>query len=242
VKTDTEEGTPIQLKRSPVVDILEAIKQRKSIRGFKPTPVSRETLTEILEIACRAPSPMNSQPWEFFVVTGDTLETLKEKNIESLRAGVPIEPELSVVGWPRESVYRQRQVALAKQLYRLMDIKREDKEKREWWWEKGFRYFDSPAVIFVVVDRSLSEAGAVFDVGAVMQTFCLAALHHGLGTCIEDQGVQFAGVLRDVLGIPDTKRIMMAVAIGYPDWEFPANRIETTREPVDNITTWLGFD
>ncbi len=224
------------------MDVLEAIRKRKSIRGFKPTPVSRDILTEVLEAACRAPSPMNSQPWEFFVVTGGPLETLKEKNIESLRSGVPIEPELLVVGWPRESVYRQRQVELAKQLYGLMDIKREDKEKREWWWEKGFRFFDAPAVIFLVADRSLSESGPVLDVGAAMQTLCLAALHHGLGTCIEDQGVQFPGVLREVMGIPDSKRIMMAVAVGYPDWEFPANRIETTREPVSNITTWLGFE
>ena len=224
------------------MELVEAIRTRRSIRGFKPDPVNRETLEKILEIACRTPSPMNSQPWEFFVVAGQVLEALKKKNAECLRSGVPAEPEHPIVGWPRDSVYRLRQVALAKQLFQLMDIQREDKEKRAWWWERGFLYFDAPAVIILAVDRSLSETGPLFDIGAVMQTFCLAAMEFGLGTCIEDQGVQFPKVLREVVEIPDSKRIMMAIAVGYPDWDFPANRIRTNREPVEKITTWMGFE
>jgi len=224
------------------VDVLEAIRKRKSIRGFKPDPVSREVLTEILEAACRTPSPMNTQPWEFFVVTGPVLDTIKNRNQENFRSGAPAQPEHLVVGWPRDSVYRTRQVALAKQLFRLMDIGRDDTEKRMDWMERGFRYFEAPAVILLLVDRSLSETGPLFDIGAVMQTLCLAALPHGLGTCIEDQGVMYPGVLRELAGIPDSKRIMMAVAVGFPDPDFPANRVETEREPVENITTWVGFD
>ena len=223
------------------MDVLEAIRARKSIRGFKPDPVSREVLTEVLTVACRAPSPMNTQPWEFFVVTGPPLERLRGRYTEAFRSGAPIEPEHMVVGWTRDSIYRQRQVNLAKQLFRLMGIAREDAEKRTRWMERGFRYFDAPAVIIVVVDRSLTEAGPLMDVGAVMQTLCLAALPYGLGTCIEDQGVMYPGILREELGIPDSKRIMMAVAIGTPDPDFPANMVETDREPVENITSWVGF-
>jgi len=223
------------------VDVREAIRARKSIRGYRPDPVSREILAEILETACRTPSPMNTQPWEFFVITGPVLDALKKRNTENFRSGKPAEPEHLVVGWPKDSVYRRRQVALAEQLFRLMDIPRDDRTKRMEWMERGFRFFDAPAVIVLVVDRSLSETGPLFDIGAVMQSLCLAALPYGLGTCIEDQGVMYPRDLRELAAIPDSKRVMMAVAIGYPDPDFPANQVETEREPVETITTWIGF-
>lgn len=75
-----------------------------------------------------------------------------------------------------------------------------------------------------------------------MQTLCLAALAHGLGTCIEDQGVMYPEVLRSVLKIPDTKRILICVALGYPDPDFPANALESPREDIAAITSWHGFD
>jgi nitroreductase len=95
--------------------------------------------------------------------------------------------------------------------------------------------------ILVVTDKSLSESGPLFDIGAVVNNICLAALEYGLGTCIEDQGVLYPEVARELAGIPDAKRLMIAVALGYPDPDFPANQIESEREPVDNITTWIGF-
>lgn len=224
------------------MDIVEAIKTRKSIRNFKPDPVPKETLREILEIASRAPSAMNTQPWEFIVLSGDVLENIRRGNVEKLNSGTLPHPEHSVVGWPSDSVYRQRQVELAKQLFHLMEISREDKKKRAEWMERGFRYFDAPAAIIALSDRSLSEAGPLMDVGAVMQNICLAALNYGLGTCIEDQGVMYPDVVRKFADISESKRIIIAIAIGYPNWDFPANRVQTTREPVESITTWCGFE
>ncbi len=224
------------------MDIVEAIKKRKSIRGFKPDPVEQGILREILETASRAPSAKNTQPWEFYVFSGEVLQRIRERNVANLHNAVAPEPEHVVFGWSSDSVYRDRQVALAKQLFRLMDIPREDKAKRAAWMENGFRYFDAPAAIVVVVDRSLTEAGPLIDVGIATQSICLAALTHGLGTCVEDQGVLYPKVLREELGIPDSKRIMIAIAIGYPDWDFPANAVESDREPVDDTTTWLGFE
>ncbi|QTA82593.1 Nitroreductase [Desulfonema limicola] len=224
------------------MDIIEAIKKRKSIRNFKDEPVSKTIIREILETACRAPSAMNSQPWEFIVVTGDVLDSIKNAVIEKLRAGEKPCSEHLVAGWPLKSVYRDRQVKLAKQLFQLMDIKREDHEKRSQWLERGFRYFNAPAGIIICVDRMLAEGTPVFDIGAVTQSICLAALNYGLGTCIEDQGVMYPEVLRRFCSIPDTKQIIIAVAVGYPDWDFPANQLETSREPVDKLTTWCGFN
>ena len=224
------------------MDVIEAVKARKSIRGYKPDPVPKEVLEQILEVASRAPSAMNTQPWEFTVLAGEVLENVRRSNVELVNSGVPPNPEHVVVDWPKESIYRQRQVDLAKQLFQLMDISREDKEKRAKWTERGFRYFDAPAMIIVSTDRCLSEAGPLIDIGALMQTICLTALHFGLGSCIEDQGVAYPEVLRKYAQIQESKRVIMAIAIGYPDWDFPANELQTEREPVGNLTRWLGFD
>jgi nitroreductase len=224
------------------MDVIEAVKKRKSVRGYKPDPVPKETLQQILELASRAPSAMNTQPWEFTMLAGEVLEKVRRNNVEFLNSGVPPNPEHVVVGWPKESIYRQRQVDLAKQLFQLMDISREDKEKRAKWMERGFRYFDAPAAIIISTDRCLSENGPLLDIGALIQTICLTALHFGLGTCIEDQGVAYPEVLRKYGCIPDSKRIIAVLAIGYPDWDFPANKVESEREPIKNLTTWFGFD
>lgn len=223
------------------MDISDAIRRRKSIRGFTTEPVARETLRAILETAGRAPSAMNVQPWEFTVIAGDVLDRIKAAIVEKLHTGAPAQPDHLVVGWPMDSVYRQRQVGLAKQIFGLMEIEREDKEKRAWWLERGFRFFDAPVAVIITTDRILDESTPLMDIGAVMQNICLAALDYGLGTCIEDQGVMYPEVLREVAGIPENRRIMIGIAIGYPDPDFPANRLETAREPIDSITEWVGF-
>lgn len=224
------------------MDIIEAIRNRKSVRGYKPDPVPRQVLEQILQLASRAPSAMNTQPWEFTVLTGDVLENVRRSNVDLLNSGAPPNPEHVVTGWPKDTVYRQRQVNLAKQLFQLMEIPREDKEKRAKWLERGFRYFDAPAAIILSTDRCLGESGPLLDIGAVIQSICLTALHFGLGTCIEDQGTMYPEVLRKYAHIPESKRIIAAVAVGYPDWDFPANKVESGREPIQNATTWLGFD
>jgi nitroreductase len=221
------------------MDLIEAIQQRKSIRAFTDKPVSKNTIMEILNIACRAPSAMNTQPWEFVVISGEKLNKLRAAIVEKLKSGAPIVPDHLVVGWPNEGVYKQRQINLAKQLFKSMDITREDKEKRAWWLERGFRFFDAPAAIIIATDKVLGEAGPLLDLGAVMQNICLAALQFGLGTCIEDQGVLYPEVFREKAGIPPTKHLMIAIALGYPDPDFPANLIRSEREPAENLTTWV---
>jgi len=107
--------------------------------------------------------------------------------------------------------------------------------------ERGFRFFDAPVGILLLTDTSLSESGPLLDMGAAMQNICLAARHFGLGTCIEDQSALYPEVLRDIAGIPENKRIIIAIAIGYPDWDFPANDISTDRASLDTNTRWVGF-
>jgi nitroreductase len=224
------------------LNIIDAVKTRKSIRDFKSTPVRKETLKELLEISTRAPSASNSQPWEFIVVTGDALENIRRGNMEKFNSGAPPNPEYEAFEWPSGSIYRRRQVEIAKQLFTLMDIPREDKTKRAGWMALGFRYFNAPAIIIITLDRMLPEARPSLDIGMLVQNICLAALDFGLGTCIENQGVLYPEVLREHAGIPNDKRIITAIAIGYPNWDFPANQVKSNREPIENITTWCGFE
>ncbi len=221
--------------------ILDAIRNRKSIRGYKPDPVPKAMIREILEIASRAPSAMNTQPWEFAVVAGEPLRKIHQECTEKLRAGERVQPEHHVVGWTNDSIYRGRQLDLARHIFQVMNIPREDKAKRAEWMERGFRYFDAPAAIVIFVDKTLSKTGPILDVGAVMQNICLAALHFGLGTCIHDQGVMYPDVVKRYAGIPESKRLIIAISIGYPDEENIVNTITSTRESIESLTNWIGF-
>ncbi|MCJ8501115.1 nitroreductase [Desulfatitalea alkaliphila] len=223
------------------MQIIDAIKTRKSVRGYKPDPVPKETIRQILQIAGRAPSAMNSQPWAFCVLGGRVLDQVRQANAAKLRAGETPGGEQSVVGWSKQSVYRERQVELAVQLFRLMGIERQDTDKRTQWTERGFRFFDAPAAIIVLTDTALKPDTPLIDIGIVIQTICLAALAFDLGTCIADQGCLYPDVLRRHAAIPDNMRIVMSIAIGYPDWDYPANQVQTSRVPIDDIVHWHGL-
>jgi nitroreductase len=222
------------------MNIIEAMRTRKSIRAFKPDPVPKDVIEEILEAASRAPSRENSQAWEVAVVTGEPLARMKQENVEMLASGVMPHPDVMMNAL--EAAYRKRQVDLAIQIFQLMGIAREDKEKRAEWMQLGFRYFDAPVALILYADSSLDLAHTQFDVSAFAQYICLAALEHGLGTCIEIQGAMYPDVVRKHTGIPESKRITISIALGYPDWEFPANKVESVREPVENIAIWCGFN
>ncbi len=220
------------------MELIEAIKARKSIRGYKPDPVPKSVLEEILTVASRAPSSMNTQPWEMWVVAGEALDEIRQANLDAIAAGQRPEAETSRGGYKDE--YRERQVALAIQLFQLMDIGREDKEKRGAWMMRGFRFLDAPAAIFITTNPELGDA-AQFDIGSISQTIALTALEHGLGTCIMGQGISFPSIVRKFTGIPESRQIAICLTIGYPDPDFPANRVASEREPLDKTTTWLGF-
>lgn len=225
-------------ERNKKMELIDAIQQRKSIRAFTSETVSDKVIKEILSIACRAPSAMNTQPWEFVVLRGNKLTQLSAAIVEKLKAGEAMQPDHQVVGWPDTGIYRARQVELAKSLFKAMDIAREDKAKRSWWMERGFRFFDAPAAIIIVCDKSLADGSFLLDIGAVMQNICLAALQFGLGTCIHDQGIVYPELVRKQTGIPENKRLIIAVSLGYPNLDFPANGVRSEREPIENIITW----
>ncbi|MBI2856933.1 MAG: nitroreductase [Chloroflexi bacterium] len=220
------------------MDVIEAIRSRRSIRAFKPRAVSREVLEDILKAAVRAPSSSNMQPWTITVVTGGALERLRRDNVEALESEAPLGGDIPPGG--SDSVLWQRKVDIAIRLFSLMGIDRDDKAQRAAWRQRGFRFFDAPAAIFLSVGRDTDENRMhLLDIGAVMQNICLAALNYGLGTCIHGQGAMFPDLVTKHIGLPSAQRLVTCISIGYPDCDFPANRLVSPREPLDKVVNWV---
>ncbi|MEM6709079.1 MAG: nitroreductase [Pseudomonadota bacterium] len=220
----------------------EVVLGRRSIRGFLDKPVPKAVVEEILTLATRAPSSMNTQPWHFFVVAGAVLDRIRAGNTERNLAGVPDSREFRSSG-PYEGAHRDRQVEIAVQLFQAMGIERHDKEKRQDWVLRGFRQFDAPVSIVVTYDRSLvGNDIAPFDCGAVTNALVNAAWSKGLGCVVNSQGIMQSPVVREHAGIPDDQVIQICVAMGYPDERFPANAVVSRRRPVAEVATFVGFD
>ena len=215
---------------------------RRSIRGFTSQPVPKELIREVLELAMRAPSSLNTQPWNFYVVTGEPLDRIRAGNTERNLAGVPDSREFRDHGG-YEGAHRERQIEIAKQLFGAMGIERHDQEARMDWVLRGFRQFDAPVSIVVTYDRSIHGGDiAPFDCGAVTNALVNAAWSRGLGCVINSQGIMQSPVVREYAGIADDQVIMICVAMGFPDDTFPANAVVSKRKSVDDATIWVGFD
>lgn len=219
------------------MELTKAINERRSVRGYKQEPVSKETLEKVLKLAARAVSAENTQPWEIAVISGDVLKKIAKMNVDSYLN----EEEPDYDEAPFEGVYRQRKIDIAKKLFGAMDIAREDKEKRRWWTSRGFAFFDAPAAFIIYMDKNLRELSK-FDIGCFTQNVCLAAMEYGLETCVEIQAVMYQEGLRKYLDVPENKTFVMGIAIGYPDEDFPANKVRSDRAELDQIVSWYGFD
>ena len=225
------------------MELLDAIKKRKSVRAFKSDPVPTETIKKILEISCRAPSSVNSQPWEFFVVKGAVLDKLKTVGGENLLQGnkpnpdVPLpDPEKGVMGLP--GIYKKRQVVLGVTMFKILGIAKGDQQAIMDYWATMYRFFDAPAVIIVCIDKMLELLTyPLMDIGAIIQTIALTAQEFDLGTCIMRAIVDFPEQVREVVGIPDSKNIVIGMTIGYPDWDHPINSFQTERDNLEDLLT-----
>lgn len=224
------------------MDYDEVVLGRRSIRGYKPDPVPKALIREVIELAMRAPSSLNTQPWNFYVVSGAPLDRIRAGNTERNLAGVPESREFRGHG-AYQGVHRERQKEIAGQLFEAMGIDWSDKERRKDWVLRGFRQFDAPVSIVVTYDRSI-HGGDIgpFDCGAVTNALVTAAWSRGLGCVVNSQGIMQSPVVREHAGIPDDQVIMICVAMGYPDERFPANAVVSRRKPVDEAVVFVGFD
>lgn len=219
----------------------DVIMGRRSIRGYLDKPVPRELIEEILALAMRAPSSMNTQPWHFHVISGEPLDRIRKGNTERNLAGVPHSREFRT-GHAFEGVHRERQIGVAKQLFAAMGIARDDKDARLDWVLRGFRQFDAPVCVIVSYDRELADSDdTAFDCGAVTTALVNAAWSRGLGCVINSQGIMQSPVVREHAGIAEDQVIMKAVALGWPDDSFLANAVVSERKSVAEAARFVGF-
>ena len=224
------------------MDYDKVIVGRRSTRGYRDKAVPRALIEEVLALAMRAPSSMNTQPWHFHVISGEPLDRIRTGNTERILAGEPDSREFRR-GSAFAGVHRERQVGVAKQLFAAMGIAREDSAARQDWVLRGFRQFDAPVCVIVAYDRELADSDdTAFDCGAVTTALVNAAWSRGLGCVISSQGIMQSPVVREHAGIPDDQVIMKAVALGWPDASFPANAVVSERKSVAEAARFVGFE
>jgi nitroreductase len=221
------------------MDIREVVKERRSIRRFKSDPVPESLVREILDEGRWSPSWGNTQPWEFYVITGVPLAKFKAANCSQFDEKIQSPQDVRMPeSWTE--LLKKRYMAVGKSTLDSLGLAREDAAGRNEHARAMFRIFDAPCLIVACIDkRSSSVEYAMLDVGIITQTLCLLAHNKGLGTCFLACSVRFPATLRNILPDEENKLMVVGIALGYPDREAPINNFERERAPLEEIVTWI---
>jgi nitroreductase len=216
------------------MDLIQTIRERKSIRAFKADPVPRKTIEEILRLTIHAPSAINLQPWEFIVVTGEEKERLSRNLIKAYREKrISCSPE-SVKPLPKTYGKRGAKTLEAmKPFFKEMEV-----DPDQFINEGSCNFYGAPVAIIICLDDSFSSARNV-DIGAALGYFVLAAHYLGLSTCPIGLITAYEDDVKDLLNIPENKNVVIGVALGYPDWQSPINRFKSPREDLEKLVRWV---
>ena len=236
-------ATEASLKGRVAPDVL--ITSRMSARAFLSRPVPRETIECILQIASRAPSGTNTQPWKVYVLKGRSRDELVDKVCaahDALRAN----PALGEVYreeyryYPERwvSPYIDRRRANGWWLYGLLGIARGEKDKMHAQHQRNFRFFDAPVGLMFTIDRIMGR-GSLLDYGMFLQNIMIAARARGLHTCPQAAWNSYAKIVLPHIGASENEMLVCGMALGWADPDNKVNRFETPREPVSAFTRWL---
>tara|TARA_R110002072_G_scaffold142853_1_gene288466 strand:- start:28489 stop:29199 length:711 start_codon:yes stop_codon:yes gene_type:complete len=214
----------------PQMSLVDAIRTRRSVRGYLPDAVPDDVLQQIFELAQWAPSNCNVQPWKVYVATGALRDRLSAEMQRRIREGVPASPDYEYRG-DFAGEYRTRQVECAVALYSEMGIERGDREGRERAVLRNFEFFDAPYMAFIGMNRAFGTTVAI-DVGMYAQNLMLTLVAHGLHSCPMGTMRNYPDLVREAFGLSEEDRILFGLAFGYEDPDVAANRTRTTRDPV----------
>jgi nitroreductase len=219
------------------MDALECITTRKSIRRFKPDPVPREVIMEVIDCAKWSPSYKNSQPWESVILSGAKKEALSTMLLELLATGAQPRPDVPAPqSWPApeaariEHHFKHRRATVGVDLRDPDHIKKVKKE--------NFQFYGAPHVIYLFQDASLSP-WSLFDLGLFAQGLMLAAHAKGLGTVAQAFATDYAQEIKRFLAIPDTKRLVLGMPIGYPDTGSQEYAYRSHRVATGELVRWI---
>lgn len=217
----------------------EAITSRRSVRAFLPKPVPHETIERILQVASRAPSGTNTQPWQVRVLTGETLKNLCDAAVHA-HDHEPEKHGYSYTYYPAEipEPYISRRRKVGWDLYGLLGIKKGEREKTHRQHARNYMFFDAPVGLIFTIEKVM-EQGSWLDYGMFIQNVMIAARAHGLHTCPQAAWVKLHRVVIDELSIPDNEEVVCGMAMGYEDATRIENTLRTEREPVSGFTRFL---
>ena len=227
---------------SPVQQAVDAaITSRRSIRAFQPTPVAREDIEAILEVAARAPSGTNTQPWQVYVLTGAMKEALSAKILAAYA-----DPEQNKLHteeyayYPREwvSPYIDRRRKVGWDLYSLLGLTRENKAGMAAQHGRNFEFFDAPVGMIFTIDR-IMEQGSWLDYGMFLQNIMVAARGRGLDTCPQAAFTQYHRIISEVLGLPPSETVVCGMSLGYAESGKIENTLVTEREPIAKFVKFM---
>lgn len=214
------------------METVETIHKRQSIRAFLDKPVSKQTITDLFEVAKYSPSSVNSQPWKIAIVQGKSLENLSANIIKASDEKPRHDMHYYPDRWFEPYLARRRACGLA--LYSALEISRREIEKQKEHRRNNFRFFGAPVGVLFFVDRKLAS-GSLVDIGMIWQTIMLTATDMHLGTCALGSLVEYPDVVKSTLNISDDYMVVGGMALGYPDMDHPANSFRTDREELKEI-------
>ncbi len=216
------------------MEFTDVVLARRSVRAFLPDPVPREKIVKMVETARWAPSWGNTQPWEIVVADGEKAKELAEIFVEEARKGTAPRPNIKM---PVEFTgdHKQRYMDLGRDLLNAIGIDREDKQGRIQHYLNMYKFFGAPAVVYLCIDGELNEPYSSLDIGSIGTTICYAAVQEGLGTIYLAASMHFPDIVRRVLDIPDSKKVVIGIALGYPHPDAPASVFRSSREDVNSI-------
>jgi nitroreductase len=208
-----------------------------SIRQFKPEPVPKEILTDIIDIAKWSPSYKNTQPWESIILSGAKKEALSGLLLGNMGKKVPMDPDLvHPTSWPEAE--NARMELTAKKKSEVTGIPFNDENALMEAMKRNFNFYGAPHVIYLFQEASLS-LWSLFDMGLFAQTLMLAAKAKGIGTVPQAFATQYASEIKKFLSIPDTKRLILGISIGYADMESTANQYKAQRADTNEFISWI---
>nr|WP_223216833.1 nitroreductase [Paraburkholderia phenoliruptrix] len=218
-----------------------ALLTRRSVRAFLRTPVPRADIEAILEVASRAPSGTNTQPWKVYVLTGRALARLSEALLAAYDD--PQRDELyreEYAYYPRDwvSPYIDRRRKIGWDLYGLLGIGKGDKARMHEQHAQNYRFFGAPVGLLFTIDRVM-ERGSWLDYGMFLQAIMTAARGRGLDTCPQAAFTPFHQMIAAQLGLPPEEQLVCGMSLGFADESAPVNALRTEREPVERFTRFL---
>ena len=228
-----------------VAAVDHAITSRMSARAFTQQEVSRELITEILQVASRAPSGTNTQPWKVYVLQGASRDSLVEKVCaahEAIRANPEVAKQYSEqydyypAQWVSPYIDRRRENGWS--LYGLLGIGKADKDRMHEQQQRNFKFFDAPVGLMFTVDPIMGR-GSLLDYGMFIQNIMLAARARGLHTCPQAAWNGFHSIILPHVGAGEGEMMVCGMSLGYADESDKVNTLLTPRVPVNEFTHWV---